>query len=108
MKKVSGLVVHFPIVQIIRVEIFSTSMVLTEIQQALEQRDYNRAKELAEQHLVGSKRVNMGPICPFGDIHIEFSNQGQDFVSGDGLPGDSLISVRRLRRLLMSYKGTLI
>ena len=35
-EKVSGLVVHFLIVQIIRVEIFRISMVLAEIRQALE------------------------------------------------------------------------
>lgn len=39
---------------------------LAEIRQALEKRDYNLAKELAEQHLIGPKRVNMGPICLLG------------------------------------------
>ena len=39
---------------------------LAEIRQALEKRDYNLAKELAEQHLMGQKRVNMGPICLLG------------------------------------------
>lgn len=50
---------------------------LVEIRQALEKRDYNRAKELAEQHLVGSKTSQYGTYLSFGDIHIEFSKQGK-------------------------------
>ncbi|VPK29164.1 alpha-fucosidase [Streptococcus pneumoniae] len=50
---------------------------LAEIRQALEKRDYNLAKELAEQHLVGSKTSQYGTYLSFGDIHIEFSKQGK-------------------------------
>ena len=50
---------------------------LAEIRQALEKRDYNTAKELAEQHLVGPKTSQYGTYLSFGDIHIEFSNQGK-------------------------------
>ena len=49
---------------------------LAEIRQALEKRDYNRAKELAEQHLVGPKTSQYGTYLSFGDIFIEFSQQG--------------------------------
>ena len=49
---------------------------LAEIRQALEKRDYNRAKELAEQHLVGPQTSQYGTYLSFGDIHIEFSQQG--------------------------------
>ena len=49
---------------------------LAEIRQALEKRDYNTAKELAEQHLVGPKTSQYGTYLSFGDIHIEFSQQG--------------------------------
>lgn len=50
---------------------------LAEIRQALEKRDYNTAKELAEQHLVGPKTSQYGTYLSFGDIHIDFSNQGK-------------------------------
>ena len=50
---------------------------LAEIRQALEKRDYNTAKELAEQHLVGPKTSQYGIYLSFGDIHIEFSQQGK-------------------------------
>ena len=50
---------------------------LAEIRQALEKRDHNRAKELAEQHLVGPKTSQYGTYLSFGDIHIEFSKQGK-------------------------------
>lgn len=49
---------------------------LAEIRQALEKRDYNTAKELAEQHLVGPKTSQYGTYLSFGDIFIEFSQQG--------------------------------
>ena len=49
---------------------------LAEIRQALEKRDYNRAKELAEQHLVGPQTSQYGTYLSFGDIFIEFSQQG--------------------------------
>ena len=50
---------------------------LAEIRQALEKRDYNTAKELAEQHLVGPQTSQYGTYLSFGDIFIEFSNQGK-------------------------------
>ena len=50
---------------------------LADIRQALEKRDYNTAKELAEQHLVGPKTSQYGTYLSFGDIHIEFSKQGK-------------------------------
>lgn len=50
---------------------------LAEIRQALEKRDYNTAKELAEQHLVGPKTSQYGTYLSFGDILIEFSQQGK-------------------------------
>ena len=50
---------------------------LAEIRQALEKRDYNQAKELAEQHLVGPKTSQYGTYLSFGDIFIEFSRQGK-------------------------------
>ena len=49
---------------------------LAEIRQALEKKDYNIAKELAEQHLVGPQTSQYGTYLSFGDIHIEFSQQG--------------------------------
>ena len=50
---------------------------LAEIRQALEKRDYNTAQELAEQHLVGPQTSQYGTYLSFGDIFIEFSNQGK-------------------------------
>ena len=50
---------------------------LAEIRQALEKRDYNTAKELVEQHLVGPQTSQYGTYLSFGDIHIEFSKQGK-------------------------------
>ena len=50
---------------------------LAKIRQALEKRDYNRAKELAEQHLVGPQTSQYGTYLSFGDIFIEFSQQGK-------------------------------
>ena len=50
---------------------------LAEIRQALEKRDYNTAKELAEQHLVGPQTSQYGTYLSFGDIFIEFSQQGK-------------------------------
>lgn len=49
---------------------------LGKIRQALEKRDYNTAKELAEQHLVGPQTSQYGTYLSFGDIHIELSQQG--------------------------------
>ena len=49
---------------------------LADIRQALEKRDYNTAKELAEQHLVGPQTSQYGTYLSFGDIFIEFSQQG--------------------------------
>ena len=50
---------------------------LAEIRQALENRDYNTAKELAEQHLVGPQTSQYGTYLSFGDILIEFRKQGK-------------------------------
>lgn len=50
---------------------------LGKIRQALEKRDYNRAKELAEQHLIGPQTSQYGTYLSFGDIFIEFSRQGK-------------------------------
>ena len=50
---------------------------LAEIRQALEKRDYNTAKELVEQHLVGPQTSQYGTYLSFGDILIEFSQQGK-------------------------------
>ena len=49
---------------------------LADIRQALEKRDYNIAKELAEEHLVGPQTSQYGTYLSFGDIFIEFSQQG--------------------------------
>lgn len=50
---------------------------LADIRQALEKRDYNTAKELAEQRLVGPQTSQYGTYLSFGDIFIEFSQQGK-------------------------------
>lgn len=39
--------------------------VLAEIRQALEKRDYNLAKELAEQHLIGPKNESIWDLSVF-------------------------------------------
>lgn len=74
MKKSSS-EVHFLIVQIIRWK-SSGSVSLDRFGRLLEKRDYNLAKELAEQHPFGPKQYQYRIWSVFGDIHIESSQQG--------------------------------
>ncbi len=78
---------------------------LAEIRQALEKRDYNRAKELAEQHLVGPKTSQYGTYLSFGDIHIEFSNQGKTLSQVTDYQRQLNIS-KALATTSYVYKGT--
>ena len=78
---------------------------LAEIRQALEKRDYNRAKELAEQHLVGPKTSQYGTYLSFGDIHIEFSNQGKTLSQVTAYQRQLNIS-KALATTSYVYKGT--
>ena len=78
---------------------------LAEIRQALEKRDYNTAKELAEQHLVGPKTSQYGTYLSFGDIHIEFSNQGKTFSQVTDYQRQLNIS-KALATTSYVYKGT--
>ena len=78
---------------------------LAEIRQALEKRDYNTAKELAEQHLVGPKTSQYGTYLSFGDIHIEFSNQGKTLYQVTDYQRQLNIS-KALATTSYVYKGT--
>ncbi|HHA8945434.1 TPA: glycoside hydrolase N-terminal domain-containing protein [Streptococcus pneumoniae] len=78
---------------------------LAEIRQNLEKRDYNRAKELTEQHLVGSKTSQYGTYLSFGDIHIEFSNQGKTLSQVTDYQRQLNIS-EALATTSYAYKGT--
>ena len=78
---------------------------LSEIRQALEKRDYNTAKELAEQHLVGPKTSQYGTYLSFGDIHIEFSNQGKTLSQVTDYQRQLNIS-KALATTSYVYKGT--
>ena len=78
---------------------------LAEIRQALEKRDYNTAKELAEQHLVGPKTSQYGTYLSFGDIHIEFSNQGKTLSQVTDYQRQLNIS-KALATTSYVYKGT--
>lgn len=78
---------------------------LAEIRQALEKRDYNTAKELAERHLVGPKTSQYGTYLSFGDIHIEFSNQGKTFSQVTDYQRQLNIS-KALATTSYVYKGT--
>ncbi|MFS9274633.1 glycoside hydrolase family 95 protein [Streptococcus mitis] len=78
---------------------------LAEIRQALENRDYNTAKELAEQHLVGPKTSQYGTYLSFGDIHIEFSNQGKTLYQVTDYQRQFNIS-KALATTSYVYKGT--
>ena len=78
---------------------------LAEIRQALEKRDYNTAKELAEQHLVGPKTSQYGTYLSFGDIHIEFSNQGKTLSQVRDYQRQLNIS-KALATASYVYKGT--
>ena len=78
---------------------------LAEIRQALEKRDYNIAKELAEQHLVGPKTNQYGTYLSFGDIYIEFSNQGKTLSQVTDYQRQLNIS-KALATISYVYKGT--
>ena len=78
---------------------------LAEIRQALEKRDYNTAKELAERHLVGPKTSQYGTYLSFGDIHIEFSNQGKTLSQVTDYQRQLSIS-KALATTSCVYKGT--
>ena len=78
---------------------------LSEIRQALEKRDYNIAKELAEQHLVGPKTSQYGTYLSFGDIHIEFSKQGKTLSQVTDYQRQLNIS-KALATTSYVYKGT--
>ena len=78
---------------------------LAEIRQALEKRDYNRAKELAEQHLVGPKTSQYGTYLSFGDIFIEFSQQGKALSQVTDYQRQLNVS-KALATTSYAYKGT--
>lgn len=78
---------------------------LAEIRQALEKRDHNRAKELAEQHLVGPQTSQYGTYLSFGDIFIEFSNQGKTLSQVTDYQRQLNIS-KALATTSYVYKGT--
>ena len=78
---------------------------LAEIRQALEKRDYNTAKELAEQHLIGPKTSQYGTYLSFGDIHIEFSKQGKTLSQVTDYQRRLNIS-KALATTSYAYKGT--
>ena len=78
---------------------------LADIRQALEKRDYNRAKELAEQHLVGPQTSQYGTYLSFGDIHIEFSQQGTTLSQVTDYQRQLNIS-KALAMTSYAYKGT--
>ena len=79
---------------------------LAEIRQALEKRDYNRAKELAEQHLVGPQTSQYGTYLSFGDIFIEFSQQGTTLSQVTDYQRQLNIS-KALATTSYVYKGTM-
>ena len=78
---------------------------LADIRQALEKRDYNTAKELAEQHLVGPQTSQYGTYLSFGDIHIEFSKQGKTLSQVTDYHRQLNIS-KALATTSYVYKGT--
>ena len=78
---------------------------LAEIRKALEKRDYNRAKELAEQHLVGPQTSQYGTYLSFGDIFIEFSQQGKALSQVTDYQRQLNIS-KALATTSYAYKGT--
>lgn len=78
---------------------------LAEIRQALEKRDHNRAKELAEQHLVGLQTSQYGTYLSFGDIFIEFSQQGTTLSQVTDYQRQLNIS-KALATTSYVYKGT--
>lgn len=78
---------------------------LSEVRQALEKRDYNTARELAEQHLVGPKTSQYGTYLSFGDIFIEFSQQGTTLSQVTDYQRQLNIS-KALATTSYVYKGT--
>lgn len=78
---------------------------LAEIRQALEKRDYNTAKELAEQHLVGPKTSQYGTYLSFGDIFIEFSQQGNSLSQVADYQRQLNVN-KALATTSYAYKGT--
>ena len=78
---------------------------VAEIRQALEKRDHNRAKELAEQHLVGPQTSQYGTYLSFGDMHIEFINQGKTLSQVTDYQRQLNIS-KALATTSYVYKGT--
>ena len=78
---------------------------LAEIRQALEKRDYNTAKELAEQHLIGPKTSQYGTYLSFGDIFIEFSQQGTTLSQVTDYQRQLNVS-KALATTSYAYKGT--
>ena len=79
---------------------------LAEIRQALGKRDHNRAKELAEQHLVGPQTSQYGTYLSFGDIFIEFSQQGTTLSQVTDYQRQLNIS-KALATTSYAYKGTM-
>ena len=79
---------------------------LADIWQALEKRDYNLAKELAEQHLVGPKTSQYGTYLSFGDLLIEFSQQGKTLSQVTDYQRQLNIS-KALATTSYAYKGTM-
>lgn len=71
----------------------------------MEKRDYNTAKELAEQHLVGPQTSQYGTYLSFGDIFIEFSNQGKTLSQVTDYQRQLNIS-KALATTSYVYKGT--
>ena len=78
---------------------------LAEIRQTLEKKDYNIAKELAEQHLIGPKTSQYGAYLSFGDIFIEFSQQGTTLSQVTDYQRQLNIS-KALATTSYVYKGT--
>ena len=52
--------------------------VLPEIRQALEDGNTEKAKQLAEEHLVGPNSPEYGRYLSFGDIYLDFTNQSKE------------------------------
>lgn len=72
----------------------------------MEQRDYNIAKELAEQHLVGPQTSQYGTYLSFGDLLIEFSQQGKTLSQVTDYQRQLDIS-KALATTSYAYKGTM-
>ena len=72
----------------------------------MEQRDYNIAKELTEQHLVGPQTSQYGTYLSFGDLLIEFSQQGKTLSQVTDYQRQLDIS-KALATTSYAYKGTM-